>query len=74
MSNSSAFSSKSRTNWSKMMLVLSRKKNEQIVINENIVVVVIEIRGNRVILGIIAPNNVKILRAEICQNDEKKSS
>ena len=40
------------------MLVLSRKKNETIIINDNITVTVIEIRGDKVRLGIEAPKNV----------------
>ena len=37
------------------MLVLSRKKNESIVINNDITVVVVEIRGDKVRLGVEAP-------------------
>ena len=37
------------------MLVLSRKKNESIVINNDIVITVVEIRGDKVRLGIEAP-------------------
>lgn len=44
------------------MLVLSRKKDESIVIGDNIVVTVIEIRGNKVRLGIEAPEEVPIHR------------
>lgn len=47
------------------MLVLSRKKNESIVINENIVITVIEIRGDKVRLGIQAPRDVSIHRSEV---------
>ncbi len=47
------------------MLVLSRKKNESIVINDNIVVTVIDIRGNKVRLGFEAPNDVPIHRREV---------
>ncbi len=47
------------------MLVLSRKKNESIVINENIVITVIEIRGDKVRLGIEAPRDVSIHRSEV---------
>jgi carbon storage regulator len=47
------------------MLVLSRKKNESIVIYDNIVVTVIEIRGDKVRLGIEAPKNVSVHRQEI---------
>ena len=47
------------------MLVLSRKKNESIVIDENIVITVVEIRGDKVRLGIQAPRDVPIHRSEI---------
>lgn len=47
------------------MLVLSRKKNESIVINDNIAVVVVEIRGDKVRLGIEAPKDVPVHRQEI---------
>ena len=47
------------------MLVLSRKCNESIVIDENIVVTVIEVRGDKVRLGIQAPRDVPIHRSEI---------
>lgn len=47
------------------MLVLSRKKNESIVIDENIVITVVEIRGDKVRLGIQAPREVPIHRSEI---------
>ncbi len=47
------------------MLVLSRKKNESIVVNENIVITVVEIRGDKVRLGIEAPREVPIHRSEV---------
>ncbi len=47
------------------MLVLSRKKNESIVINDNIVVTVIDIRGDKVRLGFEAPNDIPIHRKEV---------
>jgi carbon storage regulator len=47
------------------MLVLSRKKNESIVINDNIVVTVIDIRGDKVRLGFEAPKDVPIHRREV---------
>ena len=48
------------------MLVLSRKLNESIVINGNIRVTVVGLRGNHVRLGIEAPDSVEILRQELC--------
>jgi carbon storage regulator len=47
------------------MLVLSRKKNETIIINDRITVTVIEIRGDKVRLGIDAPKDVAVHRREI---------
>lgn len=47
------------------MLVLSRKKNESIVINNDITVTIVEVRGDKVRLGIIAPKTVPVHRQEI---------
>lgn len=47
------------------MLVLSRKKNESIVINDNITIVVVEIRGDKVRLGIEAPKETPVHRREV---------
>lgn len=47
------------------MLVLSRKENESIVINNNITIVVVEIRGGKVRLGVEAPMNIPVHRREI---------
>ena len=47
------------------MLVLSRKKNETIIINDQITVTVIEIRGDKVRLGIDAPRDVAVHRREV---------
>ena len=47
------------------MLVLARKKNESIVIREDVVVTVVEVRGDKVRLGIEAPKDVKVHRREV---------
>jgi carbon storage regulator len=47
------------------MLVLSSKKNESIVINNDITVTVVEIRGDKVRLGIVAPKEVPVHRQEV---------
>ncbi|MFQ3594017.1 MAG: carbon storage regulator CsrA [Gemmataceae bacterium] len=47
------------------MLVLSRKKNESIIINNDIIVTVVEIRGDKVRLGIVAPKSVSVHRQEV---------
>jgi len=47
------------------MLVLSRKKNENIVIGDDIRVYIVDIRGDTVRLGISAPGNVPVHRNEV---------
>jgi carbon storage regulator len=47
------------------MLVLSRKLNESIIINDEISVVVVEIRGDKVRLGIQAPKDTPVHRKEV---------
>ena len=59
------------------MLVLTRKKDEKIIINDNVVVMVVEIRGDRVRLGIEAPKDVAVHREEVYlaiqkENQEKE--
>jgi carbon storage regulator len=47
------------------MLVLSRKKNESIVINNDITIVVVEIRGDKVRLGVETPKEIPVHRREV---------
>jgi carbon storage regulator len=47
------------------MLALSRKKDEAIIINDDVEVTVIEIKGDQVKLGITAPKSVPIYRKEV---------
>jgi carbon storage regulator len=47
------------------MLILSRKVNERIMIGDSIEVSVVEIRGDQVKLGIMAPRNVNVHRREV---------
>lgn len=47
------------------MLVLSRKKSESIVVNDSITITVVEIRGDKVRLGIDAPRDVPVHRSEV---------
>ena len=47
------------------MLVLSRKRDERIVINENIVITVVDIRGDKVRIGIEAPSTMPVHRSEV---------
>lgn len=54
------------------MLVLTRKINETIQIGENVFIKVVEIRGNRVKLGIQAPPSVEVLRGEAVDQREPR--
>lgn len=47
------------------MLILSRKVGESIAVGDNIRIVVNRIAGNRVALGIEAPNDVRVVRGEL---------
>lgn len=47
------------------MLVLSRKKNESIIIADDVEIVVVEIRGDKVRLGINAPKEIPVHRKEV---------
>lgn len=47
------------------MLVLSRKKNQSIVIDGAVTVTIVEIRGDKVRLGIVAPRDVPVNRQEV---------
>lgn len=47
------------------MLVLSREANERIFIGDDVEIVVVEVRGKRVRLGIKAPEEMKIIREEL---------
>lgn len=54
------------------MLILSRRQREAITIAGNIEVVVVEIRGNVVRLGVQAPASVPVHRSEIQERIERK--
>lgn len=59
------------------MLVLTRKKDESIVIGDNIEISIIDISGDQVRIGVKAPKSVSIHRKEIyeeIQNENKKAS
>ena len=47
------------------MLALSRKKDEAIVVNDNIEITIIDIKGDQVKLGISAPRSIPIYRKEV---------
>lgn len=56
------------------MLVLSRKKNEAIRINDDVTVMVVEIRGDKVRLGIEAPTSTPVHRQEVYNDIQKNGS
>lgn len=56
------------------MLVLSRKRDESIVIDDKIVITVIEIRGDKVRLGIEAPRDTPVHRQEVLEAIQRASA
>lgn len=58
------------------MLILSRRKDESLVIDERIVVTVVDIKGDQIKLGIQAPRDVKVFRHEVFQaiQDENRAA
>lgn len=56
------------------MLVLSRKKDESVVVNGNVVVTVIDIRGDKVRLGFEAPQDVSVHRKEVWEAIQRQKS
>lgn len=47
------------------MLALSRKKNEAIIVNNNVEITILEVKGDQVKLGIAAPKEVPVYRKEV---------
>lgn len=59
------------------MLVLSRHRDESIMIGDDIVVTIVDIRGDKVRLGIEAPSNIPVHRQEVyeaIQRENRKAS
>ncbi|MCB1176751.1 MAG: carbon storage regulator CsrA [Leptospiraceae bacterium] len=58
------------------MLVLARRMNQSIIIGEDIEVIIVDIKGDQVKIGIKAPRNVSVHRAEVHQEiqDENKKA
>ena len=56
------------------MLVLSRHRDESIMIGDNIVITIVDIRGDKVRIGIQAPTNVPVHREEIYEAIQRESS
>ena len=55
------------------MLVLSRKTDQDIIINNDIVIKVVEIRGDKVRLGIDAPQQIPVHRREVYDAIQKEN-
>jgi carbon storage regulator len=53
------------------MLVISRKPDEKVYIGNDIVITLVEVRGNRVRLGIEAPYSTPIVRSELREAEQK---
>ena len=55
------------------MLVLSRQRDESIVIGENVVVTIVDIRGDKVRLGIEAPGEIPVHRREVYEAIQREN-
>ena len=55
------------------MLVLSRKEGEQLRIGDNIIVTILEIRGDKVAIGVEAPRTVSVHRQEVYEAIRKEN-
>ncbi len=55
------------------MLVLSRQRDESIIIGDNIVVTVVDIRGDKVRLGIQAPTEIPVHRQEVYEAIQREN-
>lgn len=55
------------------MLVLSRQRDESIIIGDNIVITVVDIRGDKVRLGISAPTEIPVHRQEVYEAIQRKN-
>ncbi|GHV10641.1 hypothetical protein FACS1894219_00490 [Clostridia bacterium] len=52
------------------MLIITRRKNDSVVINDNIEVTIADIQGDKVRIGIDAPECVKIMRKELLETEK----
>ena len=56
------------------MLVLSRQRDESIMIGDNVVVTIVDIRGDKVRLGIDAPSEIPVHRREVYEAIQRENS
>ncbi len=54
------------------MLILTRRSGESIMINDNIVITTLDIRGNQVRIGVEAPKDISVHREEIYQRIQQE--
>jgi len=54
------------------MLVLSRQKDESIMIGDNVEITIVDVRGDKVRLGISAPNDIPVHRREVYEAIQKE--
>ena len=55
------------------MLVLTRKSGESLIIGDDVVVTIVEVRGNQVKIGVEAPDSVKVYREELLKKIMKEN-
>jgi carbon storage regulator len=55
------------------MLVLSRQRDESIVIGDNVVITIVDIRGDKVRLGIEAPSEIPVHRQEVYEAIQREN-
>lgn len=55
------------------MLVLSRQRDESIIIGDNVVVTIVDVRGDKVKLGIEAPREVSVHRQEVYEAIQREN-
>jgi carbon storage regulator len=55
------------------MLVLSRQRDESIIIGDNVVITVVDVRGDKVKLGIDAPREISVHRREVYESIQREN-
>lgn len=55
------------------MLVLSRQRDESIIIGDNVVITVVDVRGDKVKLGIDAPKEISVHRREVYEAIQREN-
>jgi len=56
------------------MLVLSRQKNESIMVGDDVEITIVDVRGDKVRLGITAPKKISVHRKEIYEAIQREKS